>query len=139
MDTLFSSSGLIDGCNFDDSHRGHSGSEAFNKRKCSHNGAAIYYREAPFYTDLSCDPGDISSATKTSFTGECQHEIPGHSTPSPTQRPDLRALLGSRPLSDGKITFPEVLHTISKDDDRPGLTAASQDGLSEFELNLEME
>ncbi|KAL7797268.1 frequency clock protein [Trichoderma ceciliae] len=61
-DDTLSSFGPIEESNAD-SRWGQSGSGASNRRKRLRDGAIIYYSGAPFCTDLSGDPGDVSPTT----------------------------------------------------------------------------
>lgn len=82
----------------------YSGSGSSQRKKRRHDGAIIYYSGAPFCTDLSGDPGEISPATymMTSTGQEVDiQEESDEARPLPT-----RSLSGSslpfRPLSDSR-------------------------------------
>lgn len=100
-DETLSSFGPIDDSNGDDSRWDLSGSGTSNRRKRRHDGAIIYYSGAPFCTDLSGDPGDVSPATYMLSSGQGHQD----SSPGRLHRPSLRrcasgSSLDYRPLSD---------------------------------------
>ncbi|KAK7423170.1 hypothetical protein QQZ08_009166 [Neonectria magnoliae] len=78
MDETISSFGPHDDSNGDESRWGNSGSTS-NQKKRRHDGAIIYYSGAPFCTDLSGDPGDLSPPSNmlsTSQTTPDRHPQP---------------------------------------------------------------
>ncbi|KAJ4861962.1 frequency clock protein domain-containing protein [Trichoderma breve] len=121
-DGTLSSFGPIEESNAD-SRWGQSGSGASNRRKRRRDGAIIYYSGAPFCTDLSGDPGDISPTTYMLSSGrerldpqvQFVRPIPyrSGSGSSMTRRPlsDANLDLGSVPkldVSDG-VSMPELV------------------------------
>ncbi|ROW07388.1 hypothetical protein VMCG_03870 [Cytospora schulzeri] len=77
-----------------------SGSGSPARRKRRHDGAIIYYTGAPFCTDLSGDPGDLSPTTYMTSSGQEQESMIIHE-----EKPESCTLSGSsppfRPLVDG--------------------------------------
>ncbi|EHK24183.1 frequency clock protein-like protein, partial [Trichoderma virens Gv29-8] len=121
-DDTLSSFGPIEESNAD-SRWGQSGSGASNRRKRRRDGAIIYYSGAPFCTDLSGDPGDISPTTYMLSSGrerldpqvQFARPIPfrSGSGSSMTRRPlsDANLDLGSIPklgVNDG-VSVPELV------------------------------
>lgn len=130
MDETLSSFGPVDDSNVDDSRMG---SVASIRRKRRYDGAIIYYSGAPFCTDLSGDPGDIST------TASSLESPPGQFVRPITKRTESGSCLPYRPLSDGKLTFANshMDAEIVKDDDPPSLTADLSDEHSEIDFNHE--
>ncbi|KAM0284142.1 hypothetical protein ACHAQH_002131 [Verticillium albo-atrum] len=101
MDDTISSLGPGEESNLDDSRWGNSGSGTSLRRKRRRDGAIIYYNGAPFCTDLSGDPGDVSPTSHIVSSGQQKS-----SSAAEFVRPDLpqRTASGSslryRPLSD---------------------------------------
>jgi hypothetical protein len=89
--------------NLDESGWGQSASGQTNRRKRRHDGAIIYYSGAPFCTDLSGDPGDVSPLTYMQSSGQGQQDSYGMGMDS--SRPSLSrsgsgSLLNQRPLCE---------------------------------------
>ncbi|KAH7015429.1 frequency clock protein [Ilyonectria destructans] len=102
MDETLSSVGPFEESNVDDSRWGMSGSGTSNRRKRRHDGAIIYYSGAPFCTDLSGDPGDVSTSPNMLTDSQTTHDL--HQQLLPNRSPSGRTYSGSfindRPLSD---------------------------------------
>ncbi|RDA89119.1 hypothetical protein CP532_2249 [Ophiocordyceps camponoti-leonardi (nom. inval.)] len=101
-DDTLSSFGPVEDSNVGGSRWELSGSGTSNRRKRRRDGAIIYYSGAPFCTDLSGEPGDVSPATHMRSSGQ-ERQAPV----SRFARPLLpRSASGSslccRPLSDGQ-------------------------------------
>lgn len=120
-DDTLSSFGPIDESNAD-SRWGQSGSGTSNRRKRRRDGAIIYYSGAPFCTDLSGDPGDISPTTymlsssreQTDQQVEFVRPLPfrSGSGSSMMRRPlsDATLALGSKmDVDDGSVGVPELV------------------------------
>ncbi|KAL7938848.1 frequency clock protein [Trichoderma chlorosporum] len=106
-DGTLSSFGPIEESNAD-SRWGQSGSGASVRRKRRRDGAIIYYSGAPFCTDLSGDPGDISPTTYMLSSGRERVDTEG-----PFARPiPFRSGSGSsmtrRPLSDANLDLGSI-------------------------------
>ncbi|KEY65388.1 hypothetical protein S7711_04285 [Stachybotrys chartarum IBT 7711] len=127
MDDTLSSFGPIDEDNGEDSRWGLSGSgNTSSRRKRRHDGAIIYYSGAPFCTDLSGDPGDVSPATYMMSNGQEQRTPPAQDAPPPLIRTDSGAITLSRPLSERIIDFSGE-DAKMEIDNVPGLSADSDD------------
>ena len=139
MDETLSSFGPVEDSNIDDSRWGHSGSGNSLKRKRRHDGAIIYYSGAPFYTDLSGDPGDISPTTYMMSSGQGYQDSPGQFVRPPARRSELDSLLSYRPLSDRKTSISDASTKIDVGslDRSSDLTTDSGDDISEVELDME--
>ncbi|KAH7155127.1 frequency clock protein [Dactylonectria estremocensis] len=101
MEGTLSSPGPPEESNADDSRWGMSGSYTSNRRKRRHDGAIIYYSGAPFCTDLSGDPGDISPQSYMLTASQTTHDPrqpPLFS--SPPRRTYSGSFINDRPLSD---------------------------------------
>ncbi|KAH6686834.1 frequency clock protein [Plectosphaerella plurivora] len=128
MDETVSSLGPADESNIGESRWDNSGSGSSQRRKRRLDGAIIYYNGAPFCTDLSGDPGDVSPATYMASSGnDAQQQSSDRSSaefvrPPPPQRSASGSFLRLRPLSDGRSTLdadPELC--------LPGLTTDDSD------------
>lgn len=129
VDDTASEYGALDNSNYSPAFISGSGSPARRKRR--HDGAIIYYTGAPFFTDLSGDPGDVSPTTYMTSSGQ-DYEF----APIEEERPGFpRTLSGSslsfRPLFDGPEQMgldneePELITgetAVSEDDDGLGFT-----------------
>ncbi|KAK0673686.1 putative frequency clock protein [Cercophora samala] len=104
----------VEDSNLGNSKYGYSGSGSSQRRKRRHDGAIIYYSGAPFCTDLSGDPGDVSPTTYMTSTGRefsSQDSVP-HSL---LQRSLSGSSLVIRPLSDAR---PFVVETLGMEIDK---------------------
>ncbi|PON20243.1 frequency clock protein [Trichoderma gamsii] len=116
---------------------GQSGSGASNRRKHRRNGTIIYYSGAPFCTDLSGDPGDISPTTYT-LSGDRERLVPQMQFVRPMPfRPGSWSSMNRRPLSDTNLD----LGSMSKKDvndgaGMPELVTESGDESSEFSMEF---
>lgn len=138
MDETLSSFGPVEDSNFDDSRWGNSGSGTSNKRKRRHDGAIIYYSGAPFCTDLSGDPGDISPTTYMMSSGQGHQDPSGQLARPLVQRTDSGSFLNYRPLSDRKTTFPAVTKKVAVEslDHVPELTTDSSEESDDLDVDL---
>ena len=133
-DTL-SSSGPVEDSNVGESGWGQSGSGASNRRKRRHDGAIIYYSGAPFCTDLSGDPGDVSSTTYKLSSGQAQQEAEELARPDP-QRSLSGSSLAYRPLSDYPQAFAHASKMEIDGSEGPGLATDSDDDVSELDFEM---
>jgi hypothetical protein len=135
-DGTLSSFGPIEESNAD-SRWGQSGSGASNRRKRLRDGAIIYYSGAPFCTDLSGDPGDISPTTYMLSSGREQADPPKVQFVRPLP---FRSGSGSsttrRPLSDADLGLGSIPTTIT--DEGAGVPELVTDsGDESSEINIE--
>lgn len=135
MDETLSSTGPVDDSNVDDSRWGQSGSGMSNRRKRRQDGAIIYYSGAPFCTDLSGDPGDLSP---TAYMLSSNQDTSGGTRPI-THRSQSGSSLPYRPLSDpkGRLSDPSLAMDVDNDDSMPGLATDLSDDASEIDMDLE--
>ncbi|KAH6983125.1 frequency clock protein [Ilyonectria sp. MPI-CAGE-AT-0026] len=139
MDETLSSVGPPEESNVDDSRWGMSGSGTSNRRKRRHDGAIIYYSGAPFCTDLSGDPGDVSTSPNMLTDSQTTHSL--HRQPLPNRSPSGRTYSGSfindRPLSD-RGSFLRSSSEMNMDDNgrTPKWTTDEAEELSDAELDL---
>ncbi|KUI61682.1 Frequency clock protein [Cytospora mali] len=132
LDDTISEYGAVENSNLNSRSTGFvSGSGTPTRKKRRHDGAIIYYTGAPFCTDLSGDPGDLSPTTYMTSSGQ-EHE----SMLTEEEMPELiRTTSGSslpyRPLVDGPEQMelsneePEFVTDdtdMSEDDDGFGFT-----------------
>lgn len=140
MDETVSSLGAADDSNVGESRWDNSGSGSSQRRKRRLDGAIIYYNGAPFCTDLSGDPGDVSPATYMASSGaDAQQQDSSRSSaefvrPAPPQRSASGSFLRLRPLSDGNLNIRSVLSS-EPEMCLPGLTTDNSDE-SEFEADF---
>ncbi|KAM0262475.1 hypothetical protein ACHAQJ_001729 [Trichoderma viride] len=120
-----------------DSRWGQSGSGASNRRKRLRDGAIIYYSGAPFCTDLSGDPGDISPTTYMLSSGREQVTPPKMQFVRPLPfRSGSGSSLTRRPLSDADLGLGSI--SKMKADDGAGVPELVIDsGDESSELNIE--
>lgn len=97
----------VEDSNLENSKYGYSGSGSTQRKKRRHDGAIIYYSGAPFCTDLSGDPGDISPTTYMTSTGRDFSTL--DLAPSLLQRSLSGSSLVIRPLSDARPFVSETL------------------------------
>jgi hypothetical protein len=125
MDETLSSFGPVDDSNVDDSRWDHSGSGGTSsRRKRRRDGAIIYYSGAPFCTDLSGDPGDVSPSTYMMSTAQGQPEdyfarpaaVRSHSGSTLSFRPLSEKAPHREPVSKMDVDNPPGLSTDSADD-----------------------
>ncbi|KAL1873901.1 hypothetical protein Daus18300_003773 [Diaporthe australafricana] len=122
--------GAVENSNMNSRSTGVSGSGSSPRKKRRNDGAIIYYNGAPFCTDLSGDPGDISPTTYlASSTQDQSYNTIGDKSPGL-----FRTLSGSslpfRPLVDG------VDHTEPDLDQEPELIN-DEGELSESEASFQ--
>lgn len=139
MDETLSSVGPPEESNVDDSRWGMSGSGTSNRRKRRHDGAIIYYSGAPFCTDLSGDPGDVSTSSNMLTASQATHDL--HQQPLPSRSPSGRTYSGSfindRPLSDrGQFLRSSSEMNIDGDGSTPKWTTDEAEESSDVELDL---
>ncbi|KAM0525436.1 hypothetical protein ACHAPE_000141 [Trichoderma viride] len=124
-----------------DSRWGRSGSGVSNRRKRLRDGAIIYYSGAPFCTDLSGDPGDISptSYLLSSERGQTASQTASHEKqfvrPMPF-RSSSGSSLDSRPLSDANLGL-GAISEMSTDDGASVPELSTDLGDKSSELNME--
>ncbi|OLN96048.1 Frequency clock protein [Colletotrichum chlorophyti] len=114
----------------DDSYNGESrwdnNESASSRRKRRRlDGAIIYYSGAPFCTDLSGDPGDVSPSSYMTSAGQDQHSLPsvGLLRPDPPHRTASGSAIPYRPLSDGRKV--------------PSVAVATETDSDDVEMNIE--
>lgn len=121
-----------------DSRWGRSGSGASGRRKRLRDGAIIYYSGAPFCTDLSGDPGDISPTTYllSSERGQTASHKTYFARPLPF-RSGSGSSLDRRPLSDADLGL-GAISEMSTDEGAsvPELSTDSGDESSEFNMEF---
>ncbi|KAF3068241.1 Frequency clock protein [Trichoderma lentiforme] len=106
-DGTLSSFGPIEESNAD-SRWGQSGSGASNRRKRRRDGAIIYYSGAPFCTDLSGDPGDISPTTYMLSSGRERLDPQVQFVRPIPYRSGSGSSMTRRPLSDANLDLGSV-------------------------------
>ncbi|KAJ6441029.1 frequency clock protein-like protein [Purpureocillium lavendulum] len=132
-DTL-SSFGPVDDSNLGESRWGLSGSGTTGRRKRRHDGAIIYYSGAPFCTDLSGDPGDVSPATYMLSSGQDREDPPVEFTRPTLSRSNSGSSLNWRPLIDGLKRHDESTMDIDSMEEPPGLSGDSGNELTDVDL-----
>ena len=132
-----SSFGPVEDSNVEDSRWGLSGSGGTgNRRKRRHDGAIIYYSGAPFCTDLSGDPGDLSPATYMLSSAQDQSfDSPQFARP-PASRTDSGSLLGYKSLSGNRFLLAGSSKMDIDNNTVPSLAADSGDESDEVEIDL---
>jgi hypothetical protein len=137
LDETVSSFGPPEESNIGESRWGLSGSGASSRRKRRHDGAIIYYSGAPFCTDLSGDPGDMSSTTQTRASGQTQTDQDNFKIPpSPLRRTDSGSFINYRPLTDrGPLSSQQSTAMDVDSEDPPSLTDDADD-VSEVDLDF---
>ncbi|OHE91262.1 hypothetical protein CORC01_13420 [Colletotrichum orchidophilum] len=89
----------------EDSNNGESrwdGSGSSRRKRRRLDGAIIYYSGAPFCTDLSGDPGDVSPSSYMTSSGQDQQlSSAGFLRPEPPHRTESGSALAYRPLVEG--------------------------------------
>ncbi|KAF5002694.1 hypothetical protein FGRMN_232 [Fusarium graminum] len=134
-DETVSSFGPPEESNVGESRWGLSGSGASGRRKRRHDGAIIYYSGAPFCTDLSGDPGDMSPRSQIKPSGQDQDKDEFKVPPCPLQRSDSGSLITYRPLTDrGLASIQETAMDIDSEDP-PSLTD-DVDDMSDVDLDF---
>jgi hypothetical protein len=129
-DTL-SSFGPVEDSQVGESGWGQSGSGTSNRRKRRHDGAIIYYSGAPFCTDLSGDPGDVSPTTYMMSSGQAQQEeVAMFDRPMPF-RTSSGSSLTYRPLSEYPLNG-----KMDVDVADPGLTTDTDDDSNEIDFEM---
>ncbi|KAH7322803.1 frequency clock protein [Stachybotrys elegans] len=126
IDDTLSSFGPVES-NAEDSRWGQSGSGTSNRRKRRRDGAIIYYSGAPFCTDLSGDPGDVSPATYMLSSGQDQQGSPTQFARPQPSRPSSGSFTSSKPLSDNvlDLAWQPSKMDIDGPDGAPGFSADS--------------
>jgi hypothetical protein len=137
LDETVSSFGPPEESNIGESRWGLSGSGASSRRKRRHDGAIIYYSGAPFCTDLSGDPGDMSPTTQMRASGQTQTDQDNFKVPpSPLRRTDSGSLINYRPLTDrGPLSSQQSTAMDVDSEDPPSLTDDADD-VSEVDLDF---
>nr|AAA57121.1 FRQ [Neurospora crassa] len=79
------------------------------RRKRRYDGAIVYYTGAPFCTDLSGDPGDMSPTAQMTAGREVEGSGSGDEVEHVLQRTLSGSSLPIRPLSDDRARVAEVL------------------------------
>ncbi|RFU80086.1 frequency clock [Trichoderma arundinaceum] len=135
-DGTLSSFGPIEESNAD-SRWGQSGSNASNRRKRRRDGAIIYYSGAPFCTDLSGDPGDISPTTYMLSSGREQPEPKVQFVRPLPFRSGSGSSVTRRPLSDAYLGLGSIPKTeVDAGAEAPELMTDSGDDSSELNMEL---
>ncbi|KAM0561758.1 hypothetical protein ACHAPJ_002927 [Fusarium lateritium] len=136
LDETVSSFGPPEESNIGESRWGLSGSGASSRKKRRHDGAIIYYSGAPFCTDLSGDPGDMSPTTQMR-AGQTQADKDDFKVPpSPLRRSDSGSFISYRPLTDrGPLSSHQSTAMDLDSEDPPSLTDDVDDA-SEIDLDF---
>ncbi|RMJ11715.1 hypothetical protein CDV36_008625 [Fusarium kuroshium] len=138
LDETVSSFGPPEDSNIGESRWGLSGSGASSRKKRRHDGAIIYYSGAPFCTDLSGDPGDISPTSH--MLASSQHQASSDKTqlpPSPPRRSGSGSFINYQSLTDRGPLSAQPNPGMDVDmDDPPSLTEDTDD-VSDIELDFE--
>ena len=137
-DDTLSSFGPVEDSNIEDSRWGLSGSGGTgNRRKRRHDGVIIYYSGAPFCTDLSGDPGDLSPATYMMSSAQDQSFDSTQFARRPASRAESGSLLGYKPLSTNRFLLAgSSKMDIDNNNTVPSLAADSGDESDEVEIDL---
>lgn len=137
IDDTLSSFGPVEDSNVGGSRWELSGSGTSNRRKRRRDGAIIYYSGAPFCTDLSGEPGDVSPATyMRSGAGQDRPAlVPRFVRPLP-HRSASGSSLCYRPLCDGPGPEDDSNKMTSETDAVPGLTSDSDSSSSDVEMDV---
>ncbi|KAK3689599.1 frequency clock protein [Podospora appendiculata] len=122
----------------DESNPGNAGYSQWNysgtgSRKHRRDGAIVYYSGAPFCTDLSGDPGDISPTTYMTSTGrelESIQTAPRHLM----HRTSSGSSLAIRPLSDPRAIVSEALDMDL--DNLPDLMVNDEDSTNDEDIEF---
>ncbi|POR36147.1 Frequency clock protein [Tolypocladium paradoxum] len=136
LDDTLSSFGPVEDSNLGESRWGLSGSGTSIRRKRRNDGAIIYYSGAPFCTDLSGDPGDVSPATYMLSSGQDRQESPAQFARPLPRRTESGSSLSYRPLSDGHKITSGAKMDVDNSDNPPELSADSDDDSSELDFDL---
>ncbi|KAF4449750.1 putative period clock protein FRQ [Fusarium austroafricanum] len=138
LDETVSSFGPPEESNVGESRWGLSGSGASSRRKRRHDGAIIYYSGAPFCTDLSGDPGDMSPTTQMRTSGQTQSDQDNNFKvpPSPLRRTDSGSFLSYRPLTDRGPLSTQQNTAMDIDSENPPSLADDADDVSEVDLDF---
>ncbi|KAF5247910.1 hypothetical protein FANTH_6191 [Fusarium anthophilum] len=137
LDETVSSFGPPEESNIGESRWGLSGSGASSRRKRRHDGAIIYYSGAPFCTDLSGDPGDMSPTTQMRAAGQTQTDQDSFKVPpSPLRRTDSGSFINYRPLTDRGLLASQQSTAMDVDSEDPPSLTDDADDLSEVDLDF---
>ncbi|PNY28883.1 Frequency clock protein [Tolypocladium capitatum] len=136
LDDTLSSFGPVEDSNPGESRWGLSGSGTPIRRKRRNDGAIIYYRGAPFCTDLLGDPGDVSPATYMLSSGQDRQEPPAQFARPLPRRTESGSLLSRRPLRDGHNINSGANIAVDRSYNPPELTADSDDDSSELDFDI---
>lgn len=134
-DDTLSSFGPIEDSNLGESRWGLSGSGTSMRRKRRNDGAIIYYSGAPFCTDLSGDPGDVSPTAHMRSSGQDRQEAPAQFARPPPRRSESGSSLSYRPLRDGHNISFGAKKDVDSSDHPPEPTADSDDDSSELDFD----
>jgi len=136
LDETVSSFGPPEESNIGESRWGLSGSGASSRKKRRHDGAIIYYSGAPFCTDLSGDPGDMSPTTQMR-AGQTQTDKDNFKVPpSPLRRTDSGSFLNYRPLTDRGVLSNQQSSAMEIDSEDPPSLTDDTDDASEIDLDF---
>ncbi|KAK4166578.1 putative frequency clock protein [Cladorrhinum sp. PSN259] len=119
------SDGAVDQINSD------SGSGSKRRR----GGAIIYYSGAPFCTDLSGDPGEVSPTTYMTSTGR-EIESPESTPRLSIQRTLSGSSLAYRPLSEARLEIPNIATTAMDVDEAPGLISGDEESPADEDVEF---
>ncbi|KAF4957720.1 hypothetical protein FGADI_2959 [Fusarium gaditjirri] len=137
LDETVSSFGPPEESNIGESRWGLSGSGASSRRKRRHDGAIIYYSGAPFCTDLSGDPGDMSPTTQMRASGQTQADQDHFKVPpSPLRRTDSGSFINYRPLTDRGPLSSQQSTAMDVDSENPPSLTDDADDVSEVDLDF---
>lgn len=134
-DDTLSSFGPVEDSNLGESRYNLSGSGSWNRKKRRRDGAVIYYSGAPFCTDLSGDPGDVSPTAYMMSSGREATESSAE-VKKPLYRSPSGSNIGIRPLSNPMPLASDAPMDIDDDEDPPGFATDTGDETSEAEVEF---
>ncbi|KAF5024917.1 hypothetical protein F66182_3001 [Fusarium sp. NRRL 66182] len=137
LDETVSSFGPPEESNIGESRWGLSGSGASSRKKRRHDGAIIYYSGAPFCTDLSGDPGDMSPTTQMQASIQTETDNDNFKVPpSPLRRSHSGSFISHRPLTDRGPLLNQQSTAMDLDSEDPPSLTDDADDASEVELDF---
>ncbi|OAQ96003.1 hypothetical protein LLEC1_03853 [Akanthomyces lecanii] len=135
LDDTLSSFGPVEDSNMGESRYNLSGSGSWNRKKRRRDGAVIYYGGAPFCTDLSGDPGDVSPTAHMISTGQ-EATASSPQPHRPLYRSPSGSSIGIRPLSHPMPLASAAPMEIDHDEELPGLATDSGDETTDADIEF---
>lgn len=107
-------------------------------KKQRHGGVAIFYTGAPFYTDLSGDPSDVSATAHTLLSGQTQKDPQESSEFARSPQITMSgSFINYNPLTDRGQALHQQCSDMNEDNDGArGLTSDEGEHLSDIGLDL---